>query len=220
MFGLIHGLCEFAFKKPEMRVLLLGVDEAGKTNMLEKMKGTFANITAIPKEQIKTTVGLNVAKLESFGAEFTFWDLGGLERLRPIWLKYYREAHGIFFVVDSSDDKRIDEARLVFNRVLKHEDLKHAPVLILANKIDVSGPEGFTMVKTAFEISALNSNTTTKVKNGKEKTINNNSSDNNTYSVAKRVIGVSAYTGQGIKEAVEWMVNEVNGGIRQRELAY
>ena len=56
------------------------------------------------------------------------------------------------------DETRIDEARVVCNRVLANADLQNAPVLIVANKIDESGPEGLTMVKTAFESSALNSN--------------------------------------------------------------
>ena len=63
-----------------------------------------------------------------------------------------------FFLVDSTDETRIDDARVVCNRMLANTDLQNAPVLIVANKIDESGPEGLTMVKTAFEHSALNSN--------------------------------------------------------------
>ena len=60
-------------------------------------EGTFQRLAADSQEHIKPTVGLNVAKIENFlGVQWTFWDLGGLERLRPIWLKYYRESHGIF----------------------------------------------------------------------------------------------------------------------------
>ena len=238
MFSLIHGLCEWTFSKPEMRILIVGLDSSGKTSMLEKMKEMFSDLQPIPKEHIKPTVGLNVAKIENFlGVQWTFWDLGGLERLRPIWLKYYRESHGIFFLVDSTDETRIDEARVVCNRMLANTDLLNAPVLIVANKIDESGLEGLTMVKTAFESSALNSNSndtnradgtgtatasaTTTTKNGildtKKK---KKKEDASATPIAKRVMGASAFTGVGIKEAVEWMCNAVNGSERQRELDF
>jgi small GTP-binding protein len=238
MFSLIHGLCEWTFSKPEMRILIVGLDSSGKTSMLEKMKEMFSDLQPIPKEHIKPTVGLNVAKIENFlGVQWTFWDLGGLERLRPIWLKYYRESHGIFFLVDSTDETRIDEARVVCNRMLANTDLLNAPVLIVANKIDESGLEGLTMVKTAFESSALNSNSNdtnradgtgtataaapTTSKNGildsKKK---KKKEDASAMPIAKRVMGASAFTGVGIKEAVEWMCNAVNGSERQRELDF
>ena len=238
MFSLIHGLCEWTFSKPEMRILIVGLDSSGKTSMLEKMKEMFSDLQPIPKEHIKSTVGLNVAKIENFlGVQWTFWDLGGLERLRPIWLKYYRESHGIFFLVDSTDETRIDEARVVCNRMLANTDLLNAPVLIVANKIDESGLEGLTMVKTAFESSALNSNSNdtnradgtgtatasapTTTKNGildsKKK---KKKEDASATPIAKRVMGASAFTGVGIKEAVEWMCNAVNGSERQRELDF
>ena len=237
---LIHGLCEgWTISKPEMRILIVGLDSSGKTSMLEKMKEMFSDLQPIPKEHIKPTVGLNVAKIEDFlGVQWTFWDLGGLERLRPIWLKYYRESHGIFFLVDSTDETRIDDARVVCNRMLANTDLQNAPVLIVANKIDESGPEGLTMVKTAFEHSALNSNsndttskdgrtdgttTTSLAKNGildNTKKKKKKKEDASATPIAKRVMGASAFTGVGIKEAVEWMCNAVNGSERQRELDF
>ena len=237
---LIHGLCEgWTFSKPEMRILIVGLDSSGKTSMLEKMKEMFSDLQPIPKEHIKPTVGLNVAKIEDFlGVQWTFWDLGGLERLRPIWLKYYRESHGIFFLVDSTDETRIDDARVVCNRMLANTDLQNAPVLIVANKIDESGPEGLTMVKAAFEHSALNSNsndttskdgrpdgttTTSLAKNGildNTKKKKKKKEDASATPIAKRVMGASAFTGVGIKEAVEWMCNAVNGSERQRELDF
>ena len=233
MFTLIHGLCEWTFSKPEMRILIIGLDSSGKTSVLEKMKELFSDLQPIPQEHIKPTVGLNVAKIENFlGVQWTFWDLGGLERLRPIWLKYYRESHGIFFVVDSMDETRIDEARVVCNRVLANADLQNAPVLIVANKIDESGPEGLTMVKTAFESSALNSNSNdinngrsnnepgTTTKNGIISDKKKKKEDASAMPIAKRVIGASAFTGVGIKEAVEWMCNAVDGSERQRELDF
>jgi len=210
---IIAQLCQQfpMFQKREFRVLLIGLDRAGKTNVLERMKEIFSegSIKPIPEGQIKQTVGLNVAKLEQFDCKWTFWDLGGLERLRPIWLKYYRDSHGVLFIVDSVDEQRIDEAKAIFKKiVLENEDLRDAPILIVANKIDESGPEGMQMVKTAFE-SIPCSNRRYELE-----------TNSNSYNKRHVVIGASAFTGQGLKEAVEWMCLEISGSERQRELDF
>ena len=44
-----------------------------------------------------------------------FWDLGGQQILRTIWKKYYQECHGIIYVVDVTDDSRLEEAANSFS---------------------------------------------------------------------------------------------------------
>ena len=77
-----------------------------------------------------------------------FWDLGGQVRMRSIWEKYYAEAHGMIFVIDSADVGRMDEANLAFDAVRDHEELRGIPVLLLANKQDLPVRDVETRVPT------------------------------------------------------------------------
>lgn len=85
MFSLIVGLFEYLFRKDELHVLILGLDKAGKTNVLERLKSTFTSSTGVDPVKILPTVGLNVGRLDAFSHSFIFWDLGGQPSLRSIW---------------------------------------------------------------------------------------------------------------------------------------
>lgn len=77
MFGLLAGLWEYCFKKDELHVLILGVDKAGKTTLLEKMKSMYTDYMGLEPEKILPTVGLNVGRIEVHKSKLIFWDLGG-----------------------------------------------------------------------------------------------------------------------------------------------
>ena len=66
MFSLAYGLWEYIFRKEEFRILLVGLDNAGKTNILEKLKTHFSASPGLEADKILPTVGLNVARLEAF----------------------------------------------------------------------------------------------------------------------------------------------------------
>mmetsp|Transcript_6587 Transcript_6587/g.16706 ORF Transcript_6587/g.16706 Transcript_6587/m.16706 type:complete len:192 (-) Transcript_6587:203-778(-) len=137
MFSLISGFWKIFFAKVEVQVLILGLDHAGKTTLLEQMKGLFNKQQGIPPERIPPTIGLNIGKMDVGTCRVIFWDLGGQVRMRSIWEKYYAEAHGMVFVIDSADVGRMEEAKLAFDAVREHEELRGIPVLLLANKQDL-----------------------------------------------------------------------------------
>lgn len=140
MFSLLHGFWNYLFAKTELHILILGLDMAGKTTLLEQMKGIFNHPQpGIPPERIPPTIGLNIAKMNVDKCRVIFWDLGGQVRMRSIWEKYYAEAHGMIFVVDSADVGRFEEAKLAFDAVRHHDDLGGVPVMLLANKQDLAG---------------------------------------------------------------------------------
>jgi hypothetical protein len=62
--------------------------------------------------------------------------LGGQASLRVIWDKYFSEAHGVVFVVDAADEKRVEDARTELDKLLLHPEIADAPVLVFANKRD------------------------------------------------------------------------------------
>eukprot|EP01123_Difflugia_compressa_P011537 TRINITY_DN4645_c0_g1_i1.p1 TRINITY_DN4645_c0_g1~~TRINITY_DN4645_c0_g1_i1.p1 ORF type:complete len:179 (-),score=33.33 TRINITY_DN4645_c0_g1_i1:61-597(-) len=120
----------FDFGKKEMRILMVGLDAAGKTTVLYKLKlGEI--VTTIP------TIGFNVETVQYKNINFTVWDVGGQDKIRPLWRHYYQNTNGVIYVVDSNDRTRIDEAALELQKVLREDELRDAVVLVLANKQDL-----------------------------------------------------------------------------------
>lgn len=152
MFSLISGFWEYIFAKTEVHILILGLDHAGKTTLLEQMKGIFKKMPGIPPERIPPTIGLNLGKMDVERSRVIFWDLGGQVRMRSIWEKYYAEAHGMIFVIDSADVGRFEEARLAFDTVRHHEELRGIPVMLLANKQDLPGALAAEDIAINFEV--------------------------------------------------------------------
>ncbi|RNA07182.1 ADP-ribosylation factor-like [Brachionus plicatilis] len=113
------------------RILLLGLDNAGKTTILYKVK-LNENICSIP------TIGFNVETLTPCkGLTFTVWDVGGQKKIRQLWNYYYQNTDGLFFVIDSSDTERINEAAEELHGILEHDSMRGVPVVIIANKQDL-----------------------------------------------------------------------------------
>lgn len=184
MYTLLSGLWKYAFKKDEYCILILGLDNAGKTTFLEQTKTKFSQgYKGMNLNKITTTVGLNIGKIDIGGARLMFWDLGGQEELQSLWDKYYAESHGIIYLVDSVDTERIQESKQAFDKMLSSENLDTVPLLILANKQDVLSCASVLDIKKAFHDSSV--------------------------SIGSRdcmIRPVSALTGQGVNEGIEWMV--------------
>merc|ERR1711966_381525 len=103
--------------KKEMRILMVGLDAAGKTTILYKLK-LGEVVTTIP------TIGFNVETVDYKNISFNVWDVGGQDKIRPLWRHYYEGANGIIFVVDSNDSDRIEEAKGELDQMLVEEELK------------------------------------------------------------------------------------------------
>jgi len=116
--------------KKEMRILMVGLDAAGKTTILYKLKlGEI--VTTIP------TIGFNVETVEYKNISFTVWDVGGQDKIRPLWRHYFQNTQGFIFVVDSNDRDRVVEAREELQRMLNEDELRDALLLVFANKQDL-----------------------------------------------------------------------------------
>jgi ADP-ribosylation factor-like protein 1 len=82
-------------------------------------------------------VGFNVETVNFKNLKLQVWDLGGQTGLRPYWRCYYQDTNAIVYVVDSADRERLDLSRQELELMLQEEELRGAPVLILANKQDL-----------------------------------------------------------------------------------
>ncbi|KAF9822362.1 hypothetical protein SFRURICE_017637 [Spodoptera frugiperda] len=116
MYTLLHGFYKYLVQKDEYCVLILGLDNAGKTTYLEATKTKFTKkYKAMNPNRITTTVGLNIGKIDVDGVRLNFWDLGGQQELQSLWDKYYAECHAVIYIVDSSDRDRISESKETFD---------------------------------------------------------------------------------------------------------
>ncbi|RAL49833.1 unnamed protein product [Cuscuta campestris] len=193
MFSLFYGLWKYVFSKTEFHVLILGIDKAGKTTLLEKLKSQFLNIEGLPPDRIVPTVGLNIGRVEVSNSKLVFWDLGGQPGLRSIWEKYYEEAHAVLFVVDAACPSRFEDAKSALEKVLRHEDLHGAPLLILANKQDLAEAASAEELDRYLDLKKLGER-------------------------VYKIQAVSAYEGIGIKESVNWLVDAMERSKRTEML--
>ncbi|GKT23768.1 Small GTPase superfamily, ARF/SAR type like protein [Aduncisulcus paluster] len=114
------------------RIIIIGLDNAGKTSILYRLKLGKIVPTA-------PTVGFNLEKIQTKGIELSCWDLGGQSVIRPYWRSYTKGANAVVFVADSSDTSRFDSARRELENILKEPELARVPLLVFANKKDVPG---------------------------------------------------------------------------------
>ncbi|XP_032052331.1 ADP-ribosylation factor-like protein 13A [Aythya fuligula] len=122
-----------AVQEPIRKVTLLvvGLDNAGKSSVIMDIG------RALACEVLPTTQpGQICLRVDRF--EVTLVDLPGGQRFRSAWRSHYSTAHGLLFVLDSSDLARMEEARKALSRVLSHPDVSGKPLLLLANKQDVA----------------------------------------------------------------------------------
>lgn len=114
----------------EARILMLGLDAAGKTTITYKLK-LGENLNTTP------TIGFGVETIKFKNVSFNVWDIGGQDRIRALWRHYYPNTQGVIFVVDSTDRDRINLAKEELHKLLGEEDLRDAQLLVLANKQDM-----------------------------------------------------------------------------------
>jgi ADP-ribosylation factor protein 1 len=103
---------------------------AGKTTLLYKLK-LGDRVDTVP------TIGFNVESIQYRNVNFTVWDVGGQDKIRPLWKYYFNNAQGLIFVVDSNDRDRLAEARDELQRVLGEPELERVKVLVFADKQDL-----------------------------------------------------------------------------------
>ncbi|XP_002731162.1 uncharacterized protein LOC100371958 [Saccoglossus kowalevskii] len=129
--GINFSIFTKLFRKKEVRLLMMGLDAAGKTTLLYKLK-LGEVVTTIP------TIGFNVETVEHKGISFTTWDVGGRGKIRPLYRHYYANTDGIVFVIDSSDRERFSEAKEEMERLIGEDELRESAILVVANKQDLA----------------------------------------------------------------------------------
>lgn len=171
----------FGAKKKEASILCLGLDNSGKTTIINKLKPEKTQST-----DIVPTIGFTVEKISMTGLSFTIFDMSGQGRYRSLWEHYYGDAQAIIFVIDSSDKLRMVVAKEELDELLRHQTVKSKkiPILFFANKMDLR--ESLSSVK----VSGL-----LKLETIKDK--------------PWHICASNALTGEGLHEGVEWLTDQL-----------
>ncbi|ELR11784.1 ADPribosylation factor, putative [Acanthamoeba castellanii str. Neff] len=119
-------------KGKEQRIVMLGLDNGGKTTILYRLK---------MGEVVKTTptIGFNVETVQRKSITFSVWDVGGQDQ--DCGATIFLNTQAVIFVVDSNDGTRLKEARDELWKVLESPELTNAVLLVFANKQITSGLE-------------------------------------------------------------------------------
>ena len=142
------------FGEKEARILVLGLDNAGKTTILYRLQ-VGEVVSTIP------TIGFNVETVQYKNIKFQVWDLGGQTSIRPYWRCYYPNTQAIIYVVDSTDAERLDTTKEEFHAILDEDELRDALVLVFANKQDLPGALDEAKVAEALQLHKIKSRTWT-----------------------------------------------------------
>ena len=160
MFHSIY-LIFFPPKAKFAKILLIGLDNSGKSSLLRTLKaGKF--------EKADETEKCEFCQINLFNYNLTFIDTIGKKKFRDDWEKFYTDCNGIVFMIDASCHERFKEAEYEFERLLNNKTLpNNTPILILANKVDVAGALTYSEVVSLFKIDYLYSKDEFTINNGK-----------------------------------------------------
>ena len=177
MGGLLKILRGLRKSEKEARILVLGLDNAGKTTILRALSDEET-------ENIAPTQGFNIKALQKEGFKLNVWDIGGQKAIRAYWPNYYEGTDGLVYVVDSSDEARIEECTEELGQLLAETELSSVPLLVFANKQDLD------LALEAEEVMAK-----CQLENISDRTWN--------------IQACSAMTKEGLQEGMEWLVNTI-----------
>lgn len=209
---------------PEYSVILLGLDNAGKTTLLEQIKAANAP-SGHPNLKTVPTVGQNVATIDMPDMYLRVWDVGGQHSLRKLWQSYYSSCHAIVFVIDSTDVGDADIAQLAgrsgggsdhngssgqgagrasaeIDSAVDEGRLDECR-LVLEDVLQSEGAEGVPLLILANKQDREDCVEVVRIKEGLVRKVFEGEKGGSVRD--SRVLPCSALTGTGVQEAVEWL---------------
>jgi len=172
-----------------MRILMLGLDAAGKTTILNSLKlGEY--VITVP------TVGFNVETISYKNLNFNIWDVGGQDKIRRLWRYYYNNVDCLIFVIDCVDRERIDDqfdyennAKEELHRLLHEDELRNVGLLVYANKQDCPGAMKVDEVAQRLDLA--------RIAKGHQ----------------WHIQGCSALNGDGLYEGLNWIADTIDPAV-------
>nr|GEW78137.1 ADP-ribosylation factor-like protein 2 [Tanacetum cinerariifolium] len=182
LMGLLSIIRKIKRKEKEMRILMVGLDNSGKTTIVLKINGEDTSV-------ISPTIGFNIKTMTYDKYTLNIWDVGGQKTIRSYWRNYFEQTDGLVWVVDSSDLRRLDDCKYELDNLLKEERLSGASLLVFANKQDIQGALSPDEIAKVLNLDAMD-----KTRHW-------------------RIVGCSAYTGDGLLEGFDWLVQDIASRI-------
>lgn len=146
--GLLTIIRKAKLKELEIRILLLGLDNAGKSSIL-------CSLLNEPLSNVSPTLGFDIRTIPWGKFRVNFWDVGGQETIRAYWKNYFEETDGLIWVVDSVDVSRLEICAAQLCQVLREERLVGISVLIFANKQDLPGALSTSEIAKVLRLDML-----------------------------------------------------------------
>eukprot|EP00118_Oscarella_pearsei_P005426 m.24962 g.24962 ORF g.24962 m.24962 type:complete len:239 (+) comp28707_c0_seq2:51-767(+) len=162
--GLLTILKKMRQKEKEVRLLMLGLDNAGKTTILKRFNGEDIST-------ISPTLGFNIKTFEhkeygsrlvciachisAYSFKLNVWDVGGQKSLRSYWRNYFESTDGVIWVVDSADKRRLEDCKTELRSLLQEERLLGATLLVFANKQDLPGALTGGEIREAMDLDSI-----------------------------------------------------------------
>mmetsp|Transcript_4708 Transcript_4708/g.7322 ORF Transcript_4708/g.7322 Transcript_4708/m.7322 type:complete len:180 (-) Transcript_4708:1333-1872(-) len=134
--------------KNEFKIVIVGLNNAGKTTTLYKL-----NLGEVVYTQ--PTIGSNVEEVSYKNIKFEVWDLGGQDSQRLSWATYFTNTHAVIVVIDSTDRERLEVIKTELSKIVSSDDLRSAVVLVFANKQDVKGAMTAAEITDALALHAI-----------------------------------------------------------------
>ncbi|EFJ41440.1 small Arf-related GTPase [Volvox carteri f. nagariensis] len=182
--GLLTMIRSLKRKEGEARLLVLGLDNAGKTTILKSL--SEEDITTITPTQ-----GFNIKSLSRDGFNLKIWDIGGQKTIRPYWQvvveiqrNYFDQTDALIYVIDSSDRKRLEESHYELSQLLQDDKMGGVPLLVFANKQDLMGAAEAGEIAELLELTSIRDR-------------------------PWQIQACSAKTGTGLQEGMEWVMKQV-----------
>ncbi|KAF1815983.1 ARF/SAR superfamily [Eremomyces bilateralis CBS 781.70] len=161
-------------KDKELRVLILGLDNAGKTTIVNHLLGKDTS-------QISPTLGFVISTVDWDGYRINIWDVGGQKTLRTYWRNYFERTDTLLWVVDATDEARMNDCREELANLLVEERLMGASLLVVKNKTDVHGCLSNDQVRDILRLDDIRTHRWS-------------------------IMECSAMTGQNLPEAMNWVL--------------
>eukprot|EP01071_Lankesteria_metandrocarpae_P003884 Lankesteria_metandrocarpae@DN3242_c0_g1_i2.p1 len=135
-------------KQKQMRILMLGLDNAGKTTAVKCFTGEDVH-------SVSPTLGFSIKTLEHNGYTLNIWDVGGQKTIRCFWRNYFEETDGLIWLVDATDKLRLDDCKTELHNVLQDDRLAGASLLVMANKQDIRGAATAAEIREVLELDKI-----------------------------------------------------------------
>ncbi|GAA5892783.1 ADP-ribosylation factor-like protein 2 [Sporobolomyces salmoneus] len=206
--GLLTIIRKTRLKEKQIRILMLGLDNAGKTTICK-------SILHEDVSTISPTLGFNIRTIVHSGYTLNVWDIGGQTSLRPYWKNYFEQTDAVVWVVDSSDRERMRDCRNELHELLKQERLMGASLLVFANKQDIPNSMTPSEISAALELESLTSShkwtiqpCSARYSSPSQASSTNSSGTNGTIEGKAQ-----SETDPRILEGLDWVVKEVAGRV-------